>query len=140
MLAGMRDGDAPRWMQAGVTRAAMFRVARNPDPGSQLPYLIWLPVDGGVVLKAREPWPRAARVFCSDERTPWNESAPMVDDCAVVLCRRRGAAIDLVLDRPQLARSQFVFTAYFGGNRPPISAESDQPFRMKAISHFGVSD
>jgi hypothetical protein len=27
-----------------------------------------------------------------------------------VLRRRRGAAIDLVLDRPQLARSQFVFT------------------------------
>jgi hypothetical protein len=28
----------------------------------------------------------------------------------VLLCRRRGAAIDLVLDRPRQARSQFVFT------------------------------
>ncbi len=31
-----------------------FRVARNPDPESRLPYLIWLPIEGGLVLKARE--------------------------------------------------------------------------------------
>jgi hypothetical protein len=33
-----------------------FRVARNPDAESRLPYLIWLPIEGGVVLKAREVW------------------------------------------------------------------------------------
>ena len=42
-----------------------FRVARNPNPESKLPHLVQLPVDGGVVLKARETWPRAARVFAS---------------------------------------------------------------------------
>ena len=31
-----------------------------------------------------------------------------------MLCRRRGAAIDLVLDRPRQARSQFVFTQVKG--------------------------
>ena len=31
-----------------------------------------------------------------------------------MLCRRRGAALDLVLDRPRLARSQFVFTQIKG--------------------------
>ena len=36
----------------------------------------------------------------------------------MVSCRRRGAAIDLVLDRPRLARSQFVFTEVKG--RPAI--------------------
>jgi len=36
----------------------------------------------------------------------------------VLLCRRRGAAIDLVLDRPSLSRSQFVFTQARG--RPAI--------------------
>ena len=36
----------------------------------------------------------------------------------MLLCRRRGAAIDLVLDRPSLARSQFVFTQARG--RPAI--------------------
>ena len=40
-----------------------FRVARNSDPDSRLPYLIWLPIEGGLVLKARETWPRASRVF-----------------------------------------------------------------------------
>ena len=32
----------------------------------------------------------------------------------MLLCRRRGAAIDLVLDRPRQARSQFVFTQVKG--------------------------
>ncbi len=95
-----------------------FRVARNPDPESRLPYLVWLPLEGGLVLKAREPWPRAARVFCAHDGSPWDEAAGLVDQSAVLLCRRRGAAIDLVLDRPQLARSQFVFTQARG--RPAV--------------------
>jgi ERCC4 domain len=95
-----------------------FRIANNPDPASKLPYLVWLPIDGGLVLKARETWPRSARVFCSHEHTPWDESAGVVDEAPVTLCRRRGAAIDLVLDRPQLARSQFVFTTARG--RPAV--------------------
>ena len=36
----------------------------------------------------------------------------------MVVCRRRGAAIDLALDRPQHARSQFVFTQARG--RPAV--------------------
>ena len=36
-----------------------FLVARNPDPGSSLPYLIRVPLGReGLVLKARETWPR----------------------------------------------------------------------------------
>ena len=95
-----------------------FKVARNSDPESRLPYLVRLPIEGGIVLKAREPWPRAARVYCSDEGTPWDEGAGLLDEADVVLCHRRGAAIDLVLDRPQLARSQFVFTTARG--RPAV--------------------
>src|SRR5256712_10276913 len=94
------------------------RVARNPDPESRLPYLIRLPIEGGLVLKARETWPRANRVFCSQDAIPWDESADLIDDVPVLLCRRRGAAIDLVLDRPSLSRSQFVFTVARG--RPAI--------------------
>jgi hypothetical protein len=97
---------------------ARFRVARNPDADSRLPYLVWLPLEGGVVLKAREPWPRSARVFCSSEGTAWDDRAGLVDEAEVLLCRRRGAAIDLVLNRPQLARSQFVFTQARG--RPAV--------------------
>jgi hypothetical protein len=95
-----------------------FRVARNPDISSSLPYLVWLPIDGGLVLKAREPWPRYARVFCAQDPAPWTEGRELVDEAAVVLCTRRGAAIDLVLDRPRLARSQFVFTHTRG--RPAV--------------------
>src|SRR5437899_12159100 len=95
-----------------------FRVARNPDAESRLPYLIRLPIEGGLVLKARETWPRATRVFCSQDVASWDESADLIDDVPVLLCRRRGAAIDLVLDRPSLSRSQLVFTAARG--RPAI--------------------
>jgi hypothetical protein len=103
----------------GVTdRPARFRVARNPDPESRLPYLVWLPIEDGLVLKARETWPRATRVFCAQDATSWDESAGLLDDVPVLLCRRRGAAIDLVLDRPSLSRSQFVFTQARG--RPAI--------------------
>ena len=98
--------------------SARFRVARNTDLESRLPYLVWLPIEGGLVLKAREAWPRAARVFCSHEAVTWDESGGLVDEAEILLCRRRGAAIDLVLDRPQHARSQFVFTNARG--RPAV--------------------
>ena len=101
-----------------VEGPARFRVARNPDPDSRLPYLIWLPIEGGLVLKARETWPRANRIFCAQDATRWDESEGLLEDVPVLLCRRRGAAIDLVLDRPSLSRSQFVFTEARG--RPAI--------------------
>ena len=48
-----------------------FVVARNPDPDSRLPYLVRLPIDGGLILKVRDTWPRTSRVFCArvDART-----------------------------------------------------------------------
>ena len=95
-----------------------FRVANNPDSGSRLPFLLWLPVDGGLVLKAREPWPRGSRVYCAQDESPWDEAAGIVDEAEVLQCRRRGAAVDLILNRTQLARSQFVFTTARG--RPAI--------------------
>lgn len=95
-----------------------FQVARNPDAGSTLPYVVLLPIEGGLRLKTREPWPRSARVFCVRDEAPWDERSELVDEADVVICKRRGAAIDLVLDRPQHARSQFVFTQARG--RPAV--------------------
>jgi len=97
---------------------AVFRIARNPEQDSKLPYLLGLPLEGGLVLKARETWPRASRVYCHQYLEPWPEGADVVEETPIALCRRRGAAIDLVLDRPRLARSQFVFTEVRG--RPAI--------------------
>ncbi len=87
-----------------------FLVARNPDPDSRLPYLVRLPIDGGLILKVRETWPRTSRVFCARVDDGWPPEAEIVDEVPVTLCRRRGVAIDLVLDRPRENRSQFVFT------------------------------
>jgi hypothetical protein len=87
-----------------------FLVARNPDPDSRLPYLLRLPLEGGVVLKVRDTWPRSSRIYCHPAEEEWHPGLEVVDEAPTLLCRRRGAAIDLVLDRPQRARSQFVFT------------------------------
>jgi hypothetical protein len=35
-------------------RSERFVVARNPDPDSSLPFLLWIPADDGIALKARE--------------------------------------------------------------------------------------
>lgn len=84
-------------------------IARNPDEESTLPYLVRLPLGpDGVVLKARETWPRTAKVYChpSDD---WPDEPEIVERVPVRSCVRRGAAIDLVLARGREKRSQFVF-------------------------------
>lgn len=92
-----------------------FLVGRNPDPDSRLPYLVRLPIDGGLILKVRDTWPRTSRVFCARVDDGWPPEAEIVDEVPVTLCRRRGVAIDLVLDRPRENRSQFVFTTLPSG-------------------------
>ncbi len=86
-----------------------FLVARNPDSGSSLPYLLRLPIEGGVLLKARERWPATSRVYCHP-LDAWPADAEILEAVTVRSCARRGAAIDLVLDRGRNNRSQIVFT------------------------------
>jgi ERCC4 domain len=87
-----------------------FVVARNPEEGSTLPYLVRLPLpDGAVVLKVRDVWPRTAKVYCH-RAAEWPDNPDIVERVAVRVCQRRGAAVDLVLDRGRENRSQFVFT------------------------------
>lgn len=92
----------------------MFVVARNPQGDSKLPFLLRLPLEGGLVLKARERWPTTARVYSHLFEDEWSDNIEVVEETPALLCRRRGAAIDLLLDRPRLARSQFVFTRVKG--------------------------
>lgn len=85
-------------------------VARNTEEGSTLPYLVRLPLGpSGVVLKARETWPRTAKVYCHPALA-WPAEPDVVERTPVRSCTRRGAAIDLVLARGRENRSQFVFT------------------------------
>jgi ERCC4 domain len=95
-------------------RASLFTVGRNPQDDSKLPFLLRLPLAGGLVLKARDVWPTTARVYCHVYEEDWTDEIEIVEETPVLLCRRRGGAIDLLLDRPRLARSQFVFTRVKG--------------------------
>jgi hypothetical protein len=104
-----------------------FLVARNPDPDSNLPYLVRLPLDGGFVLKVRDTWPRSTRIYCHPYESEWEGWWEIVERAPVVLCHRRGAAIDLVLDRPRLSRSQFIFTEARG--RPAIFWQTQKAAR-----------
>ena len=94
--------------------ARRFLVARNPDPDSTLPYLLYVPVGSGLVLKARDTWPRTSRVYCHRVEA-WPEDAEILEEIPVLECRRRGVAVDLLLDRKREFRSQFVFTRISGG-------------------------
>jgi hypothetical protein len=92
----------------------MFRIARNPEPDSTLPYLLWVPIEPApLVLKARDTWPRTAKVYC--HRGDWPPDAEIIEETPVRSCVRRGMAIDLVLDRSRENRSQFVITTLRGG-------------------------
>lgn len=85
-----------------------FLIALNPEEGSTLPYLLRVPLGpDGVVLKTRDTWPRMAKLYCHPAE--WPADPVIVERLGVRSCRRRGAAIDLVVDRTQLSRSQFVF-------------------------------
>lgn len=91
-----------------------FLVAQNPQENSQLPFLIRLPIDGGVILKARASWPTSSRVYCHRFEGPWPSDAVVIEREAVRVCQRRGPAVDLVLERGSRARSQFVFVQIRG--------------------------
>jgi ERCC4-type nuclease len=95
-----------------------FIVARNPDERSKLPFLLHVPVDGGVWFKAKEDWPRASRVYCHPAPSPDPQNIEILDAVPVRFCSRRGPVVDLVLNRGANSRSQFVFTRFRG--RPMV--------------------
>lgn len=86
-------------------------IAVNPDPDSRLPYLMRLPLAGGMVFRTSGTWPRTSALYCypvsADE---WPEDPNIVERVQLRSCVRRGAAIDVVLDRGRENRSQLVFT------------------------------
>lgn len=110
------DTDPTLWHVPPGTFARLrpvdFVIARNPDRQSSLPFLVRLPLGrDGVALKARDVWPRTSKLYChrADE-WPDDSHLEVVERVTVRSCVRRGAAIDLVLDRSRENRSQFVFT------------------------------
>lgn len=85
-------------------------IAINPEADSALPYLVRIPLgSAGIVLKTRDTWPRTSKLYCHRAEC-WPVDAEIVARLPVRRCTRRGAAIDLVLDRARENRSQFVIT------------------------------
>jgi hypothetical protein len=107
--------------------AAPFVIARNPQEGSRLPYLLRLPLpDGPLTLATRDTWPATRDLYCH-ELDDWPGDAETLEEVPVVRCRRRGASIELVLARRARRRSLFVFTSKRG--RPLIFWRSDATAR-----------
>jgi len=90
-------------------------IAHNPDPDSRLPYLLRLPLAGGLVFRTSGTWPRTTALYCHPVPAgDWPDPADIVERVPLRACTRRGGAIDLVLDRARENRSQLVFTTARG--------------------------
>ena len=90
-------------------------VAVNPDPDSRLGYLLRLQLGGGMVFRTSGTWPRTKALYCYPVNTDeWPAQPAIVERAPIRSCIRRGAAIDLILDRGRESRSQLVFTAARG--------------------------
>jgi ERCC4 domain len=90
-------------------------IAANPDPDSRLPYLLRLPLGGGMVFRTSGTWPRTKALFCYPvDADQWPADPEIVEQVPVRSCARHGAAIDLVLARGRENRSQLVFTTARG--------------------------
>jgi len=88
-------------------------IARNPDPESTLGLLLWLPVGDGLLLRTSGTWPRTKALYCHPvdaSQWPTGDVLEIVERAPLRSCARRGAAIDVVLDRARENRSQVVFT------------------------------
>jgi hypothetical protein len=84
-------------------------IAHNPEEYSKLPYLVRIPIGDGLIIKTRETWPRTNKVYCH-RAAEWPTDVDIVQRLPVQSISKRGAAIDLVLQRSRESRSQFVIT------------------------------
>jgi ERCC4 domain len=90
-------------------------IATNPDPESRLRYLLRVPLGEGLVFRTSGTWPRTKALYCYPvPAEEWPDQPEIIERAPVRSCARRGAAIDLVLDRGRETRSQLVFTTARG--------------------------
>ena len=55
-------------------------IAANPDTESRLPYLIRVPIGGGLVFATSDVWPRTKALYCHRlDITEWPDDAELVD-------------------------------------------------------------
>lgn len=101
----------PGWWWRADCGVVDLLIARNPDPESTLPFLLWVPMGEGLVFRTKGTWPRTNALYCHPvPATEWPTDPEIVERVPLRSCARRGAAIDVVADRGREHRSQIVFT------------------------------
>ena len=121
-------------------------IAVNPDPDSRLPYLMRLPLGGGMVFRTSGTWPQTKALYCYP--APGAVGRPtrtLFERVGLRSCVRRGAAIDLILDRGRENRSQLVFTTARGRNavfwQSPRTRKQARPdVRTPTARAAGIAD
>lgn len=95
---------------------AELLIAANPDENSRLPYLLRIPQPSGDLLfRTSGTWPRIKALYCYPVGLhEWPTDAVIVERLPLRSCQRRGAAIDLIVQRSRENRSQLVFTTARG--------------------------
>ncbi|RAV17012.1 hypothetical protein DQP55_03090 [Mycolicibacterium sp. GF69] len=95
---------------------AELLIAANPQPDSRLRYLLRLPQPGGdLVFRTSGTWPRVKALYCHPmSLDDWPADAEVIERLPLQSCQRRGAAIDVILQRGRENRSQLVFTTARG--------------------------
>lgn len=121
-----------------------FVIARNPDGDSSLPWILRIPLgEHGIVLKSRDTWPRTSKVYCHRVEE-WPEDAEVVERVPVRSCVRRGAAVDLVLDRGRENRSQLVITQVRGRQaifwQTARTTKQARPVAVPSARAAGIAD
>jgi hypothetical protein len=121
-------------------------IAVNPDPDSKLPFLLRIPISGGLVFRTSGTWPRTKALYCHPvPAEEWPDQPEIVEQVTLRSCVRRGAAIDLVLDRSRENRSQLVFTTARGRDtvfwQSPRTRKQARPnVRTPTARAAGISD
>jgi ERCC4 domain len=121
-------------------------IARNPDPESRLPYLLRVPLGAGLVFSTAGTWPRTKALYCHPlGLEDWPDEAEVVERTELRSCHRRGAAIDLILDRSRENRSQLVFTTARGRDAvfwqtPRVRKQARPQVRTPTARAAGVAE
>jgi hypothetical protein len=69
-------------------------IAVNPDPDSRLPYLMRLPLGGGMVFRTSGTWPRTKALYCYPASIEeWPGDPEIVERVGLRSCVRRGLPV-----------------------------------------------
>jgi hypothetical protein len=84
---------------AAHEQARPWLIAVSPDPDRTLPYLLRLPLAGGMAFRTSGTWPASRRCTAARWTPEWPEHSGIVERTQLRSCGPRGTAIDLGVGR-----------------------------------------